>query len=368
MRFGSDGGKKPNRNGIKVVKALCRVKMTRQQCGSSGELAECPTPRYNVVIQQGTIMSFSYAIIGTGAVGGYYGACLQRSGAEVHFLLHSDFEQVRQNGLFIESKSGDFRLPRVHAYRLASDMPRCDVVIVALKTTQNRLLPELIPPAVKDSGCVLMLQNGLGVEDAAARLVGANRVCGGLSFICSTKTGPGHIHHLDYDQITLAEYSDDGQPKAVTRRLEQIAGDFRAAGIPVELSADLVLARWKKLVWNIPFNGLSVMLNATTDELLRAPPARALVEQLMSEVVSGAATLGRSIPDAFVEEMIARTRDMVPYRTSMKLDYDNHRPMEVEAIFGNPWRKAREAGLDMVRTGMLYEQLQVLDARNCPGV
>ena len=139
----------------------------------------------------------SYAIIGTGALGGFYGARLHRAGAEVHFLLHSDHDHVRRHGLKVQSKNGDFHLPQVNAHGRAEDMPRCDVVLVALKTTHNHLLPGILPHVVKDDGVVLVIQNGLGMEHDVARIVGPARVMGGLSFLCSNKVGPGHIRHLD---------------------------------------------------------------------------------------------------------------------------------------------------------------------------
>jgi 2-dehydropantoate 2-reductase len=146
--------------------------------------------------------------------------------------------------------------------------------------------------------------------------------------------------------------------------MRQMAVDFQKAGIGIELSADLLTARWEKLVWNIPYNGLSVVLNTTTDHLMADPHARALVQALMSEVVADAAACGRSITPDFVQEMMDRTDRMKPYRTSMKIDYDEHRRMEVEAIFGNPFRAAQEAGAPSPLIETLYRQLKFLDARN----
>lgn len=147
----------------------------------------------------------SYAIVGTGALGGFYGALLQKAGMDVHFLLHRDYQQVSKHGLVVDSKNGNFTLPHVNAYADVNKMPCCDVVVVALKTTQNHLLPKLLPNLVKDDGVVLVLQNGLGVEDEVATIVGDKRVMGGLCFLCSNKVKPGHIHHLDYGEIKLAE-------------------------------------------------------------------------------------------------------------------------------------------------------------------
>jgi 2-dehydropantoate 2-reductase len=298
----------------------------------------------------------SYAIIGTGALGGFYGARLQRAGCAVHFLLHSDYEHVRQHGLVIESKDGNFTLPKVNAYRDARDLPPCDVVIVALKATQNHLLPALLPP----DGTVLLMQNGLGGEELVADIVGPQRVMCGLSFICSNKIGPGHIRHLDYGLVSLSEFASRG----VSDRMRAIAGDLQRAGVPVQLLDDFRVARWNKLVWNIPFNGLSVVLNATTAELMANPDTRRLCEQIMREVVAGAHAGGVPVAEQIIANMLEHTEKMTPYRTSMKIDFDERRPMEVEAIFGNPLRAAQAAGADSPLLDMLYRQLSFLNSAN----
>ena len=305
-------------------------------------------------------MQRSYAIIGTGALGGFYGARLQHAGCELHFLLHSDYEHVRRHGLICESKDGDFTLPKVNAYRDIRDMPKCDVVCVCLKTTQNHLLPQLLPPVVKDDGVVLVMQNGLGIEAQVAEIVGAERVMGALCFLCSNKIGPGHIRHLDYGHVGLGEFAIRG----ISDRMRAIAGDLNRAGILTQLHEALAVVRWQKLVWNIPYNGLSVVLDATTSELMTNPHTRQLVEQLMREVVTDAHRCGVAIADETVGKMLAYTDKMIPYRTSMKIDYDERHPMEVEAIFGNSLRAAQQAGAKSPLLEELYHQLKFLDARN----
>lgn len=309
----------------------------------------------------------TYAILGTGALGGFYGAKLQKAGLNVHFLLRSDYEHVSKHGLIVESVDGDFRLAQVNAYCDVEKMPRCDVVVVALKTTQNHLLSKLLPPIVKDDGVVLVLQNGLGVEAEVAEIVGSDKVIGGLCFLCSNKVRPGQICHLDYGQITLGEYADGYYPAGITERMRQIGEDFESAGIVIELAEDLLLGRWKKLVWNIPYNGLSVILNATTAELMANVHTRKLVEQLMYEVLAGAKNSGRIIPDSFIQTMLDYTVKMKPYRTSMKIDYDERRPLEVEAIFGNPLRIAEAVGVNLPQISCLYRQLKFLDNKQREG-
>ncbi len=304
----------------------------------------------------------SYAIIGTGALGGFYGAKLQQAGLDVHFLVNSDYQHVKTFGLTIQSKDGDFRLPSVQAYNHSSQMPACDVVVICLKTTHNHLLPTILPDLLKPSSIVIVLQNGLGTEAEIAGMLDAQaQILGGLCFICSNKIAPGHIHHLDYGEIKLGGYTNNYQAVAISPMMENIATDFRSAGIPVSLCNNLLLARWQKLVWNIPYNGLSVVLNATTDRLMANSHTSALVTRIMGEVQLAAAAYNCQITDEFIQTMLAYTIKMTPYRTSMKIDYDEGRPLEIAAMFGNPLRWARAKGIDLSSIEMLYRQLQFLD-------
>jgi 2-dehydropantoate 2-reductase len=199
------------------------------------------------------------------------------------------------------------------------------------------------------------MQNGLGNEEFVAGIVGAQCVAGGLCFLCSNKTGPGHICHLDYGYVRFGNHTG-----GVTDELRAIAADFQCGGIEAECVPDLAAARWRKLVWNIPYNGLSVVLNATTDRLMRDPHTRALVEALMREI----APCEPSITDEFIQKMLRDTDKMKPYKTSMMLDYEAHRPMEVEYIYGNPLRAAQQRGIAVPLLETLYRQLKFLDAVN----
>ncbi len=306
----------------------------------------------------------SYAILGTGAIGGYYGARLQQAGCEVHFLLRSDYEWVKSQGLKVESVRGDVVLPQVKAYHDPAQMPPCDVVVIALKSTQNHLLPSWLPLLLKPQSSVLLLQNGLGFEAEIAAVVGDRPVIGGLCFICANKVGPGQVRHLDYEAIALAEYRADGTPAGITAAMRAIAQDFEQAGVEIRLRDDLVQTRWEKLAWNIPFNGLSVILNATTAEMMASAAIRELATELMTEVAAGTASYGRPFSPKFIPQMLAHTAQMRPYLTSMKLDYDARRPLEVEGIFGAPLQAAAARGVSLPRIETLYRQLQFLDGQN----
>jgi 2-dehydropantoate 2-reductase len=303
-------------------------------------------------------------IIGTGAVGGYYGALLAKNGLEVHFLLNTDFEHVRDNGLLVESKDGDFALDTVNAYSRSVDMPKCDIVIVALKTTHNDLLKSILPDMIKENGIIVMLQNGLNIEKEISVIVPSATVIGGLCFLCSHKIGPGHIRHLDYGSIRLGQYGKDDVAVGVTNELKLISDIFSKAGIPVHLSENLGRARWEKLVWNIGFNGPTVILNAATDLIVKNKSSCAMINEIMLEAIQGARACGYDISEEFSEIMLNVTKQMAGYSPSMKLDYDAGRPLEIENIYWRPINAAAEKGYDMTKTRILAYQLDFLDRVN----
>ena len=304
----------------------------------------------------------TYAVLGVGALGGLYGGLLARSGQEVHFLLQSDFNHVKQHGLRVDTPLGDFHLRSPSVFQKASDMPSVDVAIVAWKTTANAALAETLPHVLRPDSSVLVLQNGWDIELDSAKVVGAERVMGGCCFLCSTKVGPGHIQHLDCGKIIFGEYAPllSG---AATERMQRTHADFSRAGIDIVMTEDLRQTRWSKLMWNIPFNGLSVVLGAMTDSIMGHAHTARLAEDLMREVRTAAAACGSQIDESFVDKLLNQTRNMVPYASSMLVDFQNHRPMEVEAIFGNPLRAAQAAGVSTPRIEMLYHQLSYLQSR-----
>lgn len=296
-----------------------------------------------------------YGVIGTGAIGGYYGARLAQSGQEVHFLLHKDYDYVKEHGLQVDSCNGSFHLDEPHVYRQTGDMPQCDVVLVCLKSVNNHLLRELLPPLLQPATLVVLIQNGIGVEQDVAQMFPGLRLAAGLAFICSAKTEPGRIDHQCYGQINLGNYSCD-DPALV----EQVVADFNAAGVKAGL-VEYQEARWKKAVWNMPFNGMTVALNTQTNLLLQHEATRQLIREQMLEVIGAAQHLGvKNIDATFAEKMIKMTDEMTPYSPSMKLDFDFHRPMEIHYLYTRPLQIAREAGFRMPKLEMLEAELRFL--------
>lgn len=298
--------------------------------------------------------SAKIAIIGSGAIGCYYGARLAQSGHNVHFLMRSDLEAVRINGLRIQSVAGDFHLDQVNCHGSTEEIGPCDLVIVALKATANDSLEPLLKPLIHDQTMVLTLQNGLGNEEKLAAIVGAEKVLGGLCFVCINRTGAGVIEHIAQGQINLGEFS--GEPQ---ERTHAIAESLRQSLIPCNVEHSLPLARWRKLVWNIPFNGLSIAAGGVDTEIMLADPALSrLIKDIMLEVISTAARLDLHLPPSLADDMIENTRRMGAYKTSSLIDYLDGREVELETIWLEPCRQAIAAGATVPRLEMLCDLLR----------
>lgn len=265
---------------------------------------------------------------------------------------------MKQHGMRVDSVVGDFVVDPINAYCSTSDMPKCDVVIVALKSTQNHLLPDLLKPLLHEKTVVLLIQNGLGLEAELAQSFPDVTIAGGLAFICSSRVGEGHISHQDYGPLTVGFHAHP-QPDV----LLQMKADMEASNVPFIVADDLNVARWKKLVWNIPYNGLTVALNTATDVIMQTPSTRQLVTDMMEEVLAGAAVCGAAIDHGFIDQMLDMTDKMTPYSPSMKLDFDNKRALEIRAIYTNPIRIAKAAGYHMRKVEMLEQQLQFIQKR-----
>jgi len=302
-----------------------------------------------------------YAVVGAGAVGSYYGAKLARSGGDcdVHFLMRSDLEAVRKNGLTIRSKDdGDFHLENVNAHGSTEEIGACDVVLIALKTTANDALPQLIPPLLKNDTILLTLQNGLGNEEFLARHFGAERVLGGLCFVCLNRVAQGVVEHFGHGTLSIGEFHGPPQPRTL-----RIVEDFQRSGIEAKAVQNLITERWRKLVWNIPFNGLGIAARANVEEVLRDENLHASTRDLMRETIEVAARCGHAIPLDFIDFQIARSWPMGPYRSSSQIDFENGREVEVESIWGEPYRQAVAAGANAPRLEMLYFLIKHLVAK-----
>jgi 2-dehydropantoate 2-reductase len=311
-------------------------------------------------------------VVGCGALGSYYGAKLCRDNRDVHFLLRSDYDVVRRKGVTIHSKEGDFNV-RPRCARVPDEIGVCDLVLIGLKTTANDQFSKLLPRLVGPQTALLTLQNGLGNEEALAKLFSVEQIMGGLAFVCLNRTAPGVVHHIDHGRIVIGEFQRWPEP-----RTHNIATMFRHAGVPCSVTAHLGCAHWDKLAWNIPFNGLGVASSAgydaftgeapvrrageclTTDKLLAHPQWSVVARELMMEVIRGGRALGHKLEDSLVETQIQRTLTMGAYKPSTVLDFENGFALELHSLFLEPLRQAQTAGIETPRLASLSRVLTSL--------
>ena len=193
------------------------------------------------------------AVVGTGALGMYYGAKLAKSGVPVTFLARRDLTHLQKHGIQVRCPYGDFHLQPVRAFGSSQEIGLVDLVLVCLKTTANADLKKLIPPLLSPNTVVCTLQNGLGNEELLATIAGKERVLGGVCHVCVSRPEPGVARNLACTDIKFSDLSGGDTPRA--RSLAKI---FSAAGVGCTVAPSIGSARWYKLVWNVPFNGLGI--------------------------------------------------------------------------------------------------------------
>jgi len=294
------------------------------------------------------------AIVGTGALGGWYAGLLAEAGHEVHCLARSDYETINRDGLTLRNK-GTQRVVRVaSATPEASAIGPCDLVVVTLKSTSNDALPRLLGPLLGPATLVVTLQNGMGNVEALAKLLPTERIVAGLCFVCINRLAPAIIDTTLAGYVRMAAAIGPINP-AVERCVEI----FSAAGVDCQAEASLEAVLWKKLCWNIPFNGLSIASGGMTTDLILADPAlneRAYL--LMKEVQAAAVARGHGFEDTHIKRQFMVTVGMGPYRPSSLIDFVEGRDVEVEGIWGEPLRRGQAAGVKMPETEKLMAEIK----------
>lgn len=300
-------------------------------------------------------MTCKVLVIGAGAIGGFYGALLAKAGAEVAVVCRSDFEQVSRYGYTVNSCDlGQWRFYPSQILKQAADYQgAADYILLCTKVIPGVNRAELMRPAVSRNTSIVFIQNGVEIEQELRTAFPDNEVISGLAFICAHRLQPGIIEHLAYGRLFLGCL-----PQGSSAKLEQLCELFRLAGIECHASQNIAATRWQKCVWNAPFNPLSVLSDglSTQDMLQTQEP---LIRQIMQEVVAIAQACGYELAADIIDSNLDNTRVMPPYKTSMLLDYEQHRPMETEVILGNTVRAAQRLGVPCPHLETLYALMQL---------
>lgn len=300
------------------------------------------------------------AIVGTGALGGWYAGLLAQAGHEVHCVARSDYQVIQDQGILLRRDGQETRVRVASAHPDATAIGVCEWVIITTKSTANAQLPALLSPLVGPQTKLLTLQNGMGNVDVLAAVAPLSQIVAGLCFVCINRTAPAVI------ETTLAGYvrmaAAAGEVNAIVREAVQI---FAAAGVDCQSEPSLEAVLWKKLCWNIPFNGLSIAAGGlTTDLILADGVLAARARHLMQEVQGAAVARGCGFPDSHVQRQFDVTKGMGAYRPSSLIDFVEGRDVEVEGIWGEPLRRGEAAGAPMHALRVLLTEIrQRLQAR-----
>ena len=293
-------------------------------------------------------------IVGAGAIGGFYGALLAKAGAQVSLVCRSDYAVVAECGIEIRSTLGEWQFEPAAVLREAGEVGESpDYVVLCTKVLPQIDRAALIKGAVGPATAIVLIQNGVEIEEEIARAFPANELISGLAFVCTSRTAPGQVWHQAYGNLMLGNW-----PSGVGPRVSVLCELFESAGIKARAMEDIVAARWRKCVWNAPFNPLSVLSGGLyTSDILSTQES--LVRQLMEEVCTIAAATGHPLSADVVDRNIADTRKMPPYKTSMLLDFEAGRPMETEAILGNAVRAGQREQVPVPHLETVYALMKL---------
>jgi len=286
------------------------------------------------------------AVVGAGAIGAYWGAAMQRGGAEVHLIArNAHLQAMRTNGVRVLSDRGDFV-----AYPHATDDPReigpVDYVFLGLKAHGYPSSGPLVNPLLGEHTAVLAAQNGIpwwyfhelegpykgrrveavDPDGATTAVFAPERAIGCVVYPATTIEAPGVIRHLEGTRFSIGEPSGEISARCVALSEAMVAGGLKA---PVE--ADLRSDIWIKLMGNVAFNPLSALTRATMVEICQNPRTRQIVVQLMEETLDIAARVGAT-PDISIEKRLRGAENVGHHKTSMLQDLEAGKPLELDAI------------------------------------
>jgi 2-dehydropantoate 2-reductase len=269
------------------------------------------------------------AVMGTGAVGGYFGARLAAAGQNVAFIARgSHLQAMRKEGLRVKSAQGDLHIRSLFTHD-PSEVGPVDAVLFCVKSYDTEDAAAMLAPMVGEKTAILSLQNGVDNPDKIAARYGKARTLAGVVYLGALVSDPGVIRHSAGGRIVLGNL--DGEAREPAKRVEQI---LSGAHIPCAVSAEIRKVIWTKLVWNAPFCALACLARATVREILESESLRKLAVECMEEVREAARSTGIELAPSVVEETFKFSQGLGDFKPSMLQDLEAQKPLEYEALNG----------------------------------
>ncbi|EKO14836.1 ketopantoate reductase family protein [Leptospira kirschneri] len=300
---------------------------------------------------------FRILVLGSGAIAGLYAGKLAQAGCKVDFWVRKNSSELKKNGFQIESASwGNFHYKVERVFEsVPKNLKDYNLVLNCLKCLPDIDLKKILGETIPQNLPILLLQNGIDIEEPVSILYPENEILSGLAFVCANRTDTGKILHLDYGELIIGSWNRN--PSFIC---DQLVGLFNSVGVPTQNTNTIRQTRWKKLMWNAPFNPISVLCGGkNTSEILDNLFSRKLVIEIMKEVQTLSKLDGAEVPTTQIDAFLQMTETMKPYKTSMLLDFEAGRPMEIEAILGNTIRIAEKNNLEIPHIQTIYSLLSL---------
>jgi 2-dehydropantoate 2-reductase len=304
------------------------------------------------------------AVMGAGAVGGYFGAKLAAASNEVIFIARGDhLERMRREGLTIKSSAGDLRVRNCLFTEDPAQAGPVDLILFCVKSYDTDECAEPIAPLIGEKALILSLQNGVDNADKIAQRWDAKRTLAGVVYIGAQLVSPGTVQHSSGGRIVFGPLAASSME--LTRAVEDT---FRSARIPCDITAEIRRAQWKKLLWNAPFCALACLTRATVQEIVESGSLRQLAADCMAEVRQAAAVRGVGLEVELVDETLAFSETLGHFKASMLQDLEAHKPLEFEAFNGLVVRTLAAVGKAAPVNQVFYGMLEFLDQRIRTGI
>ncbi len=300
-----------------------------------------------------------FAILGSGAVGGYFGAKLAKLGQDVTFIARgAHLDAIRNKGLEIQSaKLGDFVVKSAAESDTAKVGP-VDVVIVAVKAYDNATALPMLKPMIGPTTVVLTLQNGVDSVDDVAAVAGQGHVVGGATYVATALEAPGLIVQTGvHRSIIFGEVF--GDLRRISPRVQAIADVMAAADIQVTPVADARVPIWDKFVYLCPFSGFTGASRLAIGPIWTFPHVQEMFDAACREVAAIARAEGVTISSNRFDTLMEYMRNIPPStRSSLLIDLEQGKRIEVEALQGAAVRRAKKHGVAVPVVATLYALLK----------
>jgi len=270
------------------------------------------------------------AVMGSGAVGGYFGAKLAAAGHEVAFIARGKhLAALQESGLKVLSPNGDLNIRQAQFSADAHEVGKVDVILFCVKSYDTETAAEAIKPMVSDKTTILSLQNGIDNPAKLARVYGAEQILPAVVYVGAQVSAPGVITHSNGGRIIFGQL--DGAVGGATKTLAQT---LTAAAIPCEASHEIAKVQWAKLLWNAPFCAVSCLARANTKQIVESPSLTQLALDCMTEVQAAARTKGIELAQQVVDNTIEFSKTLGDFKPSMLQDLEADKPLEYAAFNG----------------------------------